>query len=61
MFVPHKELNVWHLMTAFFRQGEENNWRRLGEEARAGTEMAITAYGIPLNPFASLEYLGRVI
>ena len=31
------------------------------EEARAGKEMAITSYGIPLAPVTSFKYLGRVL
>ena len=33
----------------------------MGEEAQAGIEAAITAYGIPLVLFTSLNYLGRFI
>ena len=31
------------------------------EEARAGTEMEFTAYGVPLALAISFKYLGRVI
>ena len=62
MFVFHKALNGPHLATAFFCRGEENNWQRLAEEeAQAGTEMAMTAYGIPLALVASFKYLGRFL
>ena len=62
MFVFHKALNVLHLLTAFFRRGEESNWRCLAEEeAQAGKERAILAYGIPLAPVTSFKYLGRVL
>ena len=36
-------------------------WRPEEEEERAGTEMEITAYGIPLTPVTSFKYLGRVL
>ena len=62
MFVSHKALNGRHLATAFFRRGEERKQRHLAEEeARSGIELAITAYGIPLTPFTSFKYLGRVL
>ena len=31
------------------------------EEARAGAETALSAYGIPLVPVSSFKYLGRVM
>ena len=31
------------------------------EEARAGAETALSAYGIPLVPVSSFKYLGRVL
>ena len=44
------------------RRGAERKWPRLAEEeARAGTDMAITAYGVPLAPVTSFKYLGRFI
>ena len=62
MFVLRKSLNGWHLATAFFQRGEESKWHRLAEEeARVGTELEITIYGIPLSPVTSFKYLGRVI
>ena len=62
MFVSHKALNVHHLVTDFFRQGEEHNCLRMvEEEVRAGTATDITAYGIPLFPVSSLYYLGVVL
>ena len=33
----------------------------VGEEAQAGTDMAITAYGTPLSSITSFKYLGRVL
>ena len=46
MFVSHKDLNGWQLATTFYHWGEEQKWRRLvEEEAGAGKEMEITAYG----------------
>ena len=60
MFVSHKALNDGHQATEFFRRGEERNWHRLEEEeVQAGTEMTITSYEIPLNPFNSFNYLER--
>ena len=62
MFVSHKALNGWHLKTEFFQWGEERKRRRLSEEeARAGFEEAITAYGTPIAPVTSLKYIGRVL
>ena len=40
----------------------ERKWCRLEEEeARAGTERALTAYGSLLSQVTSFKYLGRVI
>ena len=40
----------------------ERKWRRLvEEEAREGTERALTAYGVPLAQVTSFKYLGRVL
>ena len=62
IFVWHKDLNRHHLGTAFFRRGEERKRRRLEEEeARAGTETAITAYRTPLAPATPFKYLGRFL
>ena len=62
MFVLHKALNGRHLTAAFCRRGDERKWRRLAEEeARAGGEGAITAYGILLSPVNSFKYFGRVL
>ena len=62
MFVLHKSLNSWNLVTDFWRRGEEIDKRRLEEvEVQAGTEMAITSYRIPLVPVTSFNYLGRII
>ena len=61
IFVSHKALNSWLLAKVFFHGGEERKWRRLvEEEARVGEDMKITAYGIPLAPFTSFNYLGRI-
>ena len=62
IFVSHKALNGRHLATAFCQRGEERKRCHLAEEeARAGTELAITAYGIPLAPVTPFKYLGRVL
>ena len=62
MFVSHKALNIWNLMTAFCRQGAQKKRCCLAEEeARAGADTAITAFGIPLAPLAYINYLGRVL
>ena len=62
MFVSHKALNGRHLATLFCRRGEETKRHRLAdEEAQAGTERKITAYGTPLAPVTSFKYLGRVL
>ena len=62
MFVSHKDLNGWHMKTAFFRQVSERKRCRLAEEeARPGAETEITAYRTPLAPVTSFKYLGRVL
>ena len=62
MFVLHKSLNSWNLVTDFWRRGEEIDKRRLEEvEVQAGTEMAITSYRIPLAPVTSFKYLDRIL
>ena len=62
MFVSHKALNGRHLATAFFQRGEERKKFCLEEEEScAGTELAITAYEIPLSLVISFKYLGRVL
>ena len=62
MFVPQKALNGRHLTTALCRWGVERKWRCLSEEeAREGTEMALTAYRFPLSQATSFKYLGRVL
>ena len=54
IFVSHKGINFRNLLAAFWCRGEERKRRRLGEEeAWAGTERTITAYGIPLSPVTS--------
>ena len=51
IFFSHKDLTIRHRITAFYRRGAERKRRRLvEEEARAGDETEITAYGIPLAP-----------
>ena len=61
MCVSHKALDVRHTTTTFYQQGEKRNWRRLAEEgATEGAETAITAYGIPLSPVTSFNYLGNI-
>ena len=62
MFVPHKSLNGRNPATDFCRMGGGSKRRRLEEEeAQAGTEMVITAYGILLAPSTSFKYLGRFL
>ena len=62
MFVSHKSLNGLHMTTAFYLRGEERKRRCLEEEeARVGTETAITAYGIPLAPFSLFKYIGQIL
>ena len=62
MFVSHKALNSRHTTTAFCRQVAERKRRRLEEEeARTGAQMAITVYGIPLYPFTSFKYIGKIL
>ena len=62
MFVLHQDLKFRHLATAFCQREEERKRRCLAEdEARAGTELAITAYGTPINLVTSFKYLGRVL
>ena len=40
----------------------EKNWRSLAkEEARSGTDRALTAYGFPLSQVTSFKYLERVL
>ena len=59
IFMSHKALNSRHLATAFCRRGEERKRCRLEEEeAQAATDRAITAYGTPLSPVTSFNYLG---
>ena len=58
MSVLHKAPSCRHLFKDFCSSGEERKRRRLTEEeAQAGTERAITAYGIPLALFTSFKYL----
>ena len=50
MIVPHNALNGRHLTTAICRQVMERKWHHIeDEEAREGTERALTAYGDPLS------------
>ena len=62
MFVPHKELNSWHLRAALCCRGEQGRQRRLAdEESQEGTEIAINSYGISLYPVTSFKYMGRFL
>ena len=62
MFVTQKALNSRQIPMAFCRRLMESKWRRLvEEEAREGTERALTAYGFPLSQVTSVKYLGRVL
>ena len=62
MFVSHKALNGWHLTEAFLCLEDKRKRRRLAEEqARAGAEVAIAAYGTPLDPDTSFRYLWRFL
>ena len=60
-FVSQKDLNSQNLATEFFRRGEERKQSCLEkEDAQAGKEMEITAYGnsLPRSPTSStfVEY-----
>ena len=62
MFVPQKALNVWNLTNILYGKGMERKWNRLEEEdAREGTERALTAYGSSLSQVTSFNYLERVL
>ena len=62
MFVLQKSLNGQELATVFCQRGSERKCCCLAEEeARAGTEMSLTAYGVPLALVTSFKYLGRVL
>ena len=62
MFVSQKALNGRHLAMYFFQRGVEQKWRHLAEEeARAGIEIEITAYGFRLDPVTYFKYLGRFL
>ena len=62
MFVSHNSLNGRHLVSDFWRRGDEIEWHCLAEEeAQAGEEATITAYGIPLAPVTSFNYLGIIL
>ena len=50
ILVPWRALNKRHLATSQFSKGEERNQRRLAEkELQESTEMALQAYGKPLD------------
>ena len=58
MCVPQKALNVWNLTNVICRRVMERKCHRLAEEeAREGTERALTAYGSPLFQVTSFNYL----
>ena len=60
MFVTHKALNGQHMMTTFCQRRSERKRRRLEEEeARAESDMAFTANGIPLSYVTSFKYIGQ--
>ena len=62
MFVAQKSLNGRHFVTAFCRRGMERKWRCLAEEETwAGKEMALTDYGVTLDPVPSFKHLGQVL
>ena len=62
MFLPQKALNSRKLTTKLCRQGMDKKWHCLAEEeAREGTEISLTAYGVPLSQVTSFKYLGRVL
>ena len=62
MFVAQKSLNGRHLATAYCQRGAERKRNCLEEEeAWVGTEMALTAFGIPLTMVYSFKYLGQVL
>ena len=59
--MSHKALNGRHTTTVFYQKVLDRKWCCLAEEeARAGSEMAITAYGTPLAPVTSFNYLGQI-
>ena len=61
-FVLHKALNGWRLATEFCLRREERKRRRLvEEEERPGTDMKITAYGIPISLVTYFKYLRRFL
>ena len=50
------------MTTNFYQWGASRKWHRLaGGEERAGSEKAITAYGIPLAPVTSFKFLGIIL
>ena len=58
MFVQQKAINVCNLTNILNRQVMERKWNLLEEEdAREGTERALTAYGYPLSQVTSFKYL----
>ena len=62
MLVSQKALNNRYIVTSFFRTVAEKKRRCLAEEeARAWKDMALTAYGVPLFPVTSFQYLGQVL
>ena len=62
MFVSHRDINYWHLVTGLCQRVEERKQLRLAEdEARVGASTAITAYRIPLATVSSFKCIGRVL
>ena len=56
MFVAHEALSGRNFATSKGRRVEERKRHRLAEkEVRAGTDMDITEYGIPLSPVTSFN------
>ena len=62
MFVPWRALNSRHPTTEICRKGEDHKLHWLeAEEARAGSETSLTAYGQTLTAVSSIKYMGRVL
>ena len=62
IFVPRQSLNGLHPNTEICRRGEERKCCQLvSEKARAGDNMALTAYRHPFILVSSFKDLGRLM
>ena len=62
MIVTQKSINVWHLTTTLCKRVMERKWCRLvEEEAKEGTERALSAYGVPFSQVTSFKYIRRFL